>query len=62
MAKRLWKEKQNCVIIKTVFAGAGLPLGKIISQSTNNFRWVDYPPTDNGDLHKTQVIKLQEMK
>jgi hypothetical protein len=23
---------------------------------------VDYPPTDNRDFHRTQVIKLQEMK
>lgn len=33
-----------------------------LRQSTNNFRWVEYLPTDNGDFHKTQVIKLQEMK
>ena len=33
-----------------------------LRQSTNNLRWVDYLPTDNGDFHKTQVIKLQEMK
>lgn len=34
----------------------------LLRHSTNNFRWVGYPPTDNGDFHKTQVIKLQEMK
>lgn len=33
-----------------------------LRHSTNNFRRVGYPPTDNGDFHKTQVIKLQEMK
>lgn len=33
-----------------------------LRQLTNNFKWVDYPLTDNGDFHKTPVIKLQAIK
>ena len=33
-----------------------------LRQSTNDLILVNHPQADNGDFHKIQVVKLQEMK